>query len=342
MSSLLKNTISGFRYKDWSIGETFTYFLKGIGREMNIAPAFLEEAHRKSILKKRIKRVQKDKKTYPKHSEIHNILNTFENYLQSVKKKESNWVELKSNNDSSYFDIKGIKLPKILGRQDLAFFYGSMEDTFFIHAFFNDDYHKSIVDVLDKHMAEGPYGFIDGIFDVTVKNGDIVIDAGAWIGDFSAYAIHKGAIVFAFEPVKNIFDELSEMAKLNGEKLHPVQKGLSNVEGEIPIFISDSASSIVQQVSSISEIIKLTTLDKFVEENKLPRVDFIKADIEGAERDMLRGATNVLKTFAPKLAICTYHLPDDPEVLESIIKEANPDYTVVHLRKKLFAFVWHT
>jgi len=339
MSSLIKNTISGFRYKDWSLGETFAYFLKGIGREVKIAPAFLEEVHRKSILKKRIKRIRKDKKMYTEHNEAWNILNTFENYLQSVKAKESNWVELKSNNGSSYFDMNGIKLPEIPGRKELAFFYGSMEDTFFVHAFFNDDYHENIVDVLDKHMGEGPYGYINGNFDVTVKSGDIVIDAGAWIGDFSAYAIHKGATVYAFEPVKNIFDELSEMAKLNGEKLHPVQKGLSNIEGEISIFINDSASSIIQQVSSTSEIIKLTTLDKFVEENKLSRVDFIKADIEGAERDMLRGATNVLKTFAPKLAICTYHLPDDPEVLEGIIKEANPDYTVIHLRKKLFATV---
>ncbi|MDR2691539.1 MAG: FkbM family methyltransferase, partial [Dysgonamonadaceae bacterium] len=87
------------------------------------------------------------------------------------------------------------------------------------------------------------------------------------------------------------------------------------------------------------EKIAITTLDRFAEERKLTRVDFIKADIEGAERDMLRGAANVLKTFAPKLAICTYHLGDDPAVLEKIIKETNPDYTVVHLRHKLFAMV---
>lgn len=89
----------------------------------------------------------------------------------------------------------------------------------------------------------------------------------------------------------------------------------------------------------MKEKITITTLDKFVEEKNLTRVDFIKADIEGAERDMLRGARNVLKTFAPKLAICTYHLQDDPTVLEKIIKETNPDYTVVHLRHKLFAMV---
>jgi hypothetical protein len=88
-----------------------------------------------------------------------------------------------------------------------------------------------------------------------------------------------------------------------------------------------------------TEKISITTLDRFVEENKLERVDFIKADIEGAERDMLRGSSHVLKTFAPKLAICTYHLLDDPEVLEKIIKEANPAYTVKYLRHKLFAAV---
>ena len=54
---------------------------------------------------------------------------------------------------------------------------------------------------------------------------------------------------------------------------------------------------------------------------------------------MLRGAADTLRKFAPKLALCTYHLPDDPQVLESLILEINPRYKVVQLRKKLFAAV---
>ena len=68
-------------------------------------------------------------------------------------------------------------------------------------------------------------------------------------------------------------------------------------------------------------------------------VDFIKADIEGAERYMLMGARETLGKFAPKLSICTYHFPDDPEVLEKIILEANPNYKIEHRWKKLYAIV---
>jgi hypothetical protein len=54
---------------------------------------------------------------------------------------------------------------------------------------------------------------------------------------------------------------------------------------------------------------------------------------------MLKGASGILKNLVPKLAICTYHLPDDPVVLEKIILKANPAYTVKHIRNKLFAEV---
>jgi FkbM family methyltransferase len=59
----------------------------------------------------------------------------------------------------------------------------------------------------------------------------------------------------------------------------------------------------------ISRIVSVITLDKFVAEHSI-KPTFIKADIEGAECDMLKGAGDVLGLFAPKLAICTYHFRD--------------------------------
>lgn len=98
-------------------------------------------------------------------------------------------------------------------------------------------------------------------------------------------------------------------------------------------------SFITNLNTGLSEKVRVTTIDNFVREFKLSRVDYIKSDIEGMERNLLRGARETLKTFAPKLCICTYHLPDDPEVLEQIIKEANPNYQVVQLHGKLMASI---
>ena len=37
----------------------------------------------------------------------------------------------------------------------------------------------------------------------------------------------------------------------------------------------------------------------------MPRLDFIKMDIEGAERNALRGAQDTMRRFHPKLVIAT-------------------------------------
>jgi FkbM family methyltransferase len=311
---LYQNTIAGLRYEHWTWLEAIAYFIKGVARELKIAPSFFLERYERIALK-------------------------------TLKKK---W--LRQNGPESYFDFNGIKLPGLSNDPEkLSTLISIFDDVFLFPLFFNDNHDKSIVDFMDQYMSEGPYGYTNGGFDVTVKQDDIVIDAGAWIGDFSAYAASKGATVYAFEPVKEIYQLLCETVLLNkvdvGGGICPILSGLGERECKMDISlnkINSGGNSIVFNLydqSHTYETISIITLDKFVEENKLSRVDFIKADIEGAERGMLRGASNILKIFAPKLAICTYHLPDDSSVLEQIILEANPNYTVKHLRHKLFAMV---
>lgn len=307
-NSLIKNTLNGWRHKHWTSLEALAYLLKGVSRELNISPDY------------------------------------FLRYYNDVSGRVFSKKWLNKTGKTSYFDIKGAKMPDI--SNDKAKMTGLIyvfDDTFRVPVYFNDNYDKSIVDIIDKNMTEGPYGYSDGAFDVTVKKGDVVLDVGAWIGDFSAYAASKGAVAYAFEPVTELFELLGETAELNNHKIYPVKKGLSNKPCDIDIAISGKGSIgnsfVMDKIHTTTERISLTTLDDFVTEEKLTSVDFIKADIEGAERDMLRGATNVLEAFAPKLAICTYHFPDDPEVLEKIILDANPNYTVVQLRHKLMAAV---
>lgn len=196
-------------------------------------------------------------------------------------------------------------------------------------------------------MPDGPNAYKDGDFDIGVKAGDTVIDAGAYIGDFAAYAAVKGATAYAFEPEERIFKILTKTAELNRNKIIPVQKGLGDFDGEAEFFADDAdegaasispASGDKKGFANKSKI-SITRLDTFAADKKLERLDFIKADIEGAERGLLAGAKEVLREFAPKLAICTYHLSDDRQVLESLILDANSKYRVRQGPNKLYAAV---
>ena len=84
---------------------------------------------------------------------------------------------------------------------------------------------------------------------------------------------------------------------------------------------------------------RITSLDEYVYKNNIKQLDFIKADIEGAERLMLRGARETIRTFRPMLSLCTYHNSDDPVVLERMIREINPEYHIIHKWWKLYAYI---
>ncbi len=80
--------------------------------------------------------------------------------------------------------------------------------------------------------------------------------------------------------------------------------------------------------ASKDEIVKLplTTIDAIAKELALPKVDFIKMDIEGSEREALAGASETIRRFHPRMAICVYHLPDDPVILPDIIRSVWAGY----------------
>ncbi|MGJ4850099.1 FkbM family methyltransferase [Bacillota bacterium Meth-B3] len=189
-------------------------------------------------------------------------------------------------------------------------------------------------------LTEGTYEYDN----VVLTEGDIVLDCGANIGLFSCCAASRGCTAYAFEPmVGNLTTILKQHARLYDPLIKPVPYALADRIGQMEINVAPSpdvsASLVSADHAESTEMVKVTTIDRFVEESGLNRVDFIKADIEGAERLMLAGAKETLKRFSPKLAICTYHLPDDLQVLEEIIREANPKYHVVHKWEKLFAWV---
>lgn len=248
--------------------------------------------------------------------------------------------------DSDCYHIGDIRLPLLDPENERILSASLFDDDYYSYLHCNDSYTEEVYDRCSKFLSEGLYGLVNDRVNVTVEPGDIVIDAGSWIGDFAAYASVKGcSVCYAFEPSEENFRYLTRTAELNG-RIIPVMKGLSD-RTEAAAFSTDNRNSssyrFIQQDAGThptsESSVETVRLDDFVRENNLPRVDFIKADIEGFERHMLAGAQETLARFAPKLALCTYHLPDDPQVMAGLIKQANPRYNIVQKRKKLFASV---
>ena len=291
-------------------------------------------------------------------SNYKNIITESENFnkksryfLQSAKAPSiGNWLYqcIKNRPDAllnGILDLNGIKLPEPQEKDEDGFGLSVLEILMPHLLNLSLEEIRSIDYDFYCAIPDGPYEY----HHVYIEPNDIVIDAGANYGFFSALAVFRGAVAYAFEPSQlNRENYLQKTVDLNPQ-VRIVSKALSNSKKNVTLGNEISRALGTSHISERSqfarkdrgktEIVEAIDLDSFVFENKLPRVDFIKADIGGAEREMLRGAQSVLKEFAPKLALSTYHLPDDPGVLRGLILQANPNYIIEQKSRKLYAYV---
>jgi 23S rRNA U2552 (ribose-2'-O)-methylase RlmE/FtsJ len=200
--------------------------------------------------------------------------------------------------------------------EEIDEFYKAQKCIYKTLAYYKDNYLGTEPDFIGGHIIS--HGFTYFFKEVIVNQSDVVIDLGAAPGDFSAVCIENGAAkVFAFEPETSEGFDLVRTSQLNGNKIEIIRK-----------YCAAKSDKLANSIS----------LDDFVEENHLAKIDFIKADIEGAEVAALIGAKNVLKKYKPKLAFCTYHSRKDEDNIEKVITQANPNYKIYKQKGIIYAY----
>lgn len=136
-----------------------------------------------------------------------------------------------------------------------------------------------------------------------IRQGDIVIDAGAHVGDWSRLVLkhtENNCHLHSFEPVPYFFGKLTESL---GDKVHAYNMALGNrqmrssmnyyyqeSEGCSSLFDRKVLSSIPVKKIDIS----VTYLDKFCADHAISHIDFLKIDTEGSEWDVLQGAHELI------------------------------------------------
>ncbi|CAN1553515.1 fkbM_fam, methyltransferase, FkbM family [Caulobacteraceae bacterium] len=153
------------------------------------------------------------------------------------------------------------------------------------------------------------------VFRPYIPDDAVVLDVGAHAGQFArlfAGMAPRGR-VWSFEPseyARSVMNLSSAIRRIPNIELVPF--GLSDAPGELVLHtpvkkaggLGFGAAHLGADGGSrqtVEQTVLLTTLDAFVADKGLSRVDFIKADIEGWEMHALRGAERTLERFRPVL-----------------------------------------
>ena len=156
-----------------------------------------------------------------------------------------------------------------------------------------------------------------------LKNG-IFVDLGAYDGDSAISLINyfDAKKVFSFEPENTNFSILKDNAEIE-KRIIPIKLGLSNRKGFS--FISQLGSGS-RMNNKVGEEINIDTLDNFIKENSIDKIDLIKMDIEGEELKALEGSLETIKKNIPVLAISIYHSANDFFFIKKWLEEKDLGY----------------
>jgi FkbM family methyltransferase len=175
-----------------------------------------------------------------------------------------------------------------------------------------------------KYFRYFPSDYEMGNFQFLKENchpGNIVLDIGAHIGVFAVAAakyVGYNGKVFAFEPTPGTNKLLTKTIQFNKlEKvIFPRSEAIGMVTGKTNFFISDlegyNSNTLISYIDDRvmhSVEINVITVDGFVEEMKIDKINFLKIDAEGAELDVMKGA---IKTFQHHRPITILAIHPDP------------------------------
>lgn len=168
---------------------------------------------------------------------------------------------------------------------------------------------------------------------IQVEKGDNVLDCGACYGDTALYFINKNkncGKVYSFEFLPEnikIFKKNMDLNPKYKDNITLIQQPVSDTSGQKLYFVPNGpGTSITMHKTKEALEVETISIDDFIKQNGIKKIDFIKMDIEGSEKFALKGASETIKTFKPKLAICVYHLKDDLITIPKIIKDLVPEY----------------
>ena len=143
-------------------------------------------------------------------------------------------------------------------------------------------------------------------FSDAISPGAVVYDVGANVGVYSLLAssrVGASGRVYAFEPMERNLRYLHRHLELNRtQHCVVVAAAVSDTDGTRKFSAASWDYSMGRLAEEGETVVASVTLDSCVYgEKKLPPPDLIKIDVEGAEAEVLTGASRLLAEFHPRI-----------------------------------------
>jgi len=149
--------------------------------------------------------------------------------------------------------------------------------------------------------------------ELKIMNGGVVLDVGANIGDYCSFLKRMNSTlnIYAFEPHPVTYQRLVSNTEKLAIKVFNV--GVGATEGRLVLYDyanndgSEHASlhkGVIEQIhkgQAIGHEVKVISLENFIAQHGIEKIELLKIDTEGHELEVLRGAANLLKNGKIKL-----------------------------------------
>jgi FkbM family methyltransferase len=158
----------------------------------------------------------------------------------------------------------------------------------------------------DNPHERGEVEFLESI----VEDGMNVIDIGANIGITTvavAKRTGKRGKLYSFEPTPEYFNILKKNISSNGlENVKVYEVAVTDQVGRAYFYQKGLSSGIVFEEGAKKFEVSTTTVDRFLSQEKMERIDLINMDCEGSELLVLKGAKETLCRSRVKI-FCEIH-----------------------------------
>lgn len=158
----------------------------------------------------------------------------------------------------------------------------------------------------------------------TIEEGEILLDIGTAEGLFPLTVVDVCGHIYMVEPSTTFNKCLNKTFSNHLHKVTIFNTAIGNEDGMIT-FNEDSLDGMISDSDSVDCVqMSIHKVDSLFKNGE--KITYLKADIEGFEAEMLKGAEQTIKKNKPKIAITTYHTQNDPNEIISLIKGFVPEY----------------